>query len=293
LPRSRCSRSSSAPSGRSRRDTHRQPAARGLTRPAWPGGQIPELTEARRCLGGSERCSGHRRGRHEAAAVGEAFRSSTAFTTLCDASRPAWAECERRAPRLHRPNARGGTMQDLIAGFSERSAPPKSCRMQSLDAKGAIELTDAVAVYRTEDGRLRVDRSVEVTRKRRAGGTDWRDAGQRDRRASTAGASVAAAATRSVSEHSASGPPARPLQAPTRRSGKPGTACLRSSCSRRVAWCSLETRPSSRWCGATRIHSQSPSTSKATGGTVLRTTLVSAKAARLQKTIAARTEPLA
>ena len=55
-------------------------------------------------------------------------------------------------------------MQDLIAvGFSgSRRAAEVLRKLQSLDARGTIDLADAV--YRTEDGRLRVDRSVEVSR---------------------------------------------------------------------------------------------------------------------------------
>ena len=56
-------------------------------------------------------------------------------------------------------------MQDLIAvGFPgiHRAAEVLD-RAQALDAEATIDLADAVAVYRADDGRLRVDRSVQPT----------------------------------------------------------------------------------------------------------------------------------
>jgi uncharacterized membrane protein len=89
-------------------------------------------------------------------------------------------------------------MQDLIAvGFpGTHRATEVLRRMQSLDARGAIDLADAVAVYRTEDGRLRVDRSVEATSKEGAalGGLVGAILGGVIAAPLTAGASVAAAA---------------------------------------------------------------------------------------------------
>jgi len=58
-------------------------------------------------------------------------------------------------------------MRDLIVvGFpgTHRAAEVLE-QLQALDWKGKIDLTDAVAVYRTEDGRLRVDSSVQPTGK--------------------------------------------------------------------------------------------------------------------------------
>jgi uncharacterized membrane protein len=69
--------------------------------------------------------------------------------------------------------------------------------MQSLDDKGTIDLADAVAVYRTENGRLRVDRSLEATSKEGAalGGLVGAILGGVIAAPLTVGVSVAAAAT--------------------------------------------------------------------------------------------------
>jgi uncharacterized membrane protein len=58
-------------------------------------------------------------------------------------------------------------MRDLIAvGFpGKHRATEVLEQLQALDWKGKIDLKDAVAVYRTENGRLRVDSSVQVTGK--------------------------------------------------------------------------------------------------------------------------------
>ncbi len=58
-------------------------------------------------------------------------------------------------------------MRDLIAvGFpGKHRASEVLEQLLSLDWKGKIDLKDAVAVYRTENGRLRVDSSVQPTSK--------------------------------------------------------------------------------------------------------------------------------
>ena len=58
-------------------------------------------------------------------------------------------------------------MRDLIAvGFpGKHRAAEVLGQLQALDWKGKIDLKDAVAVYRTEDGRLRLDSSVQPTSK--------------------------------------------------------------------------------------------------------------------------------
>jgi uncharacterized membrane protein len=58
-------------------------------------------------------------------------------------------------------------MRDLIAvGFPGKYRATEVLeQLQALDWKGKIDLKDAVAVYRTEDGRLRVDSSVQPTGK--------------------------------------------------------------------------------------------------------------------------------
>lgn len=58
-------------------------------------------------------------------------------------------------------------MQDLIAvGFAgKHRAAEVLAELEEIDAVGMIELADAVAVYRTDDGRLRVDQSMNPTTK--------------------------------------------------------------------------------------------------------------------------------
>lgn len=61
-------------------------------------------------------------------------------------------------------------MRELIAvGFAgKHRAAEVLGQIQDLDDQGKIDLADAVAVYRTADGRLRIDQSVQPTGK--AGG---------------------------------------------------------------------------------------------------------------------------
>lgn len=58
-------------------------------------------------------------------------------------------------------------MKDLIAvGFSgKHRAAEVLGQLQDLDWEGKVELTDAVAVYRTDSGKLRIDQSVQPTMK--------------------------------------------------------------------------------------------------------------------------------
>ena len=90
-------------------------------------------------------------------------------------------------------------MQDLIAvGFSGTHRAADVLRqVQSLDAKGTIDLADAVAVHRAEDGRLHIDSHVEATSKEGAalGSLVGAILGGVLAAPFTAGSSVAAAAT--------------------------------------------------------------------------------------------------
>jgi uncharacterized membrane protein len=183
-------------------------------------------------------------------------------------------------------------MQDLIAvGFSGTHRAAEVLRqMQSLDAKGAVDLADAVAVYRTEDGRLRIDRSVEATSKEGAGlgGLVGAIVGGVIAAPLTAGASVAAAATAvgvgalgfgsigavvgatDATEWKAKyGVPEEFVQQ-VGGMVQPGTSAV-------FALVRSDEDPVAI---AKRFRGY--------GGTLLRTTLASAKAARVQKTIAAR-----
>ena len=180
-------------------------------------------------------------------------------------------------------------MQDLIAvGFTgtHRAAEVLE-KLQSLDAKGKIELADAVAAYRTDDGRLRVDRSVEVTSKEGAalGGLVGAILGSVIAAPLTAGVSLAAAATAvgvgALSFGSAGAVMAGadaadwkdkygvPEEFVTQVGGmvRPGNSAV-------FAMVRSDTDPIA-------IARQF----QGYGGTVLRTSLVSAKAARLQKVI--------
>lgn len=58
-------------------------------------------------------------------------------------------------------------MRELIAvGFAgKHRATEVLGQIQDMDAQGMIDLSDAVAVYRTKDGRLRLDQSVQPTTK--------------------------------------------------------------------------------------------------------------------------------
>jgi uncharacterized membrane protein len=90
-------------------------------------------------------------------------------------------------------------MQDLIAvGFSgKHRAAEVLGQLQALDAKEKIDLTDAVAAYRTDDGRLRIDRNIEPTTTQGAafGGLIGAMLGGILAAPFTAGVSAAAAAT--------------------------------------------------------------------------------------------------
>lgn len=57
----------------------------------------------------------------------------------------------------------------IVVGFEgTRRAAEVLDRLQALNAISAIDLRDAVAVYRTDDGRLRIDQSVQPTTKEEA-----------------------------------------------------------------------------------------------------------------------------
>lgn len=183
-------------------------------------------------------------------------------------------------------------MQDLIAvGFPgiDRAAEVLR-RMQSLDAKGRIDLADGVAVHRTEDGRLHVDGSVEATSKEGAalGGLVGAILGGALAAPLTAGASVAAAvaavsvgvlglgsagsvvgASDAAEWKAKYGVPEEFVQ---QVSGmvQPGTS----------AFFAMVRSDEDPIAIAKRFRGY--------GGTVLRTTLAPAKAARVQKTIATR-----
>ena len=62
-------------------------------------------------------------------------------------------------------------MEDLIAvGFpGKHRAAEVLAELEAINAEGMIDLTDAVAAYRTDDGRLRIDQSVHPTTKEGAG----------------------------------------------------------------------------------------------------------------------------
>ena len=182
-------------------------------------------------------------------------------------------------------------MQDLIAvGFPGTHRAAEVLRqMQSLDAKGTIDLADAIAVYRTAGGHLRVDRSIEPTSKQGAalGGLVGAIVGGVIAAPLTAGASVAAAATMIGV-------------------GMLGVGSVGAGVGASDAWEWKATygvpedfveqvggmvQPGTSALFA-MVRSEDPvaiaKRFKGYGGTVLRTTLVSAKAARVQKTIAAR-----
>jgi len=183
-------------------------------------------------------------------------------------------------------------MQDLIAvGFPGMHRAAEALRqLQSLDATGTIDLPDAIAVYRTDDGRLHVERGVEATSKEGAalGGLVGAILGGVLAAPLTAGASAAAAAVTvgfgalgigsvgaAVGATDASEWKAKygvPDEFVEQVSGmvQPGTSAV-------FAMVRSDKDPVAI---AKRF--------KGYGGTVLRTTLAPAKAARVQKTIAAR-----
>jgi uncharacterized membrane protein len=185
-------------------------------------------------------------------------------------------------------------MQDLIAvGFPglHRAAEVLG-RMQTLDDRGTIDLADAVAVYRADDGHLRVDRSVEPTSKEGAalGGLVGAILGGVLAAPIAAGVTAAAAAAAlgagvlglgsvgaAVGAHDAAewkatyGVPEEFVQQ-VGGMVQPGTSAV-------FVMLQSDADPV-----AVARHF------RGYGGTVLRTTLAAAKAARVQKTIAARKE---
>ena len=183
-------------------------------------------------------------------------------------------------------------MQDLIAvGFPGTHRAAEVLRqMQSLDAKGMIDLADAVAVYRTEDGRLRVDRSVEVTSKAGAalGGLIGAMLGSVIAAPLTAGASVAAAVTAVGVGALGFGSAGAVVGATDAAEWKAKYGVPEEF----VQQVSGMVQPGASAVFAMVRSDQDPVAIarhfEGSGGTVLRTKLVSAKAARVQKTIAAR-----
>ena len=184
-------------------------------------------------------------------------------------------------------------MQDLIAvGFSGTQRAAEVLRkLQSLDARETIHLADAVAVYRTEDGRLRVDRSVEVTGKDGAavGGLLGTILGIVIAAPLTAGASLTAAAT-AVGVGALSFGTAGAVVAghdATEWKAKYGVP------EEFVQQVGGLVQPGNSAVFALVRSDEDPvalaSHFRGYGGTILRTTLGSAKAARVQKTISART----
>jgi uncharacterized membrane protein len=183
-------------------------------------------------------------------------------------------------------------MQDLIAvGFPGTHRAAEVLRqMQSLDAKGSIDLADAVAVYRSEDGRLRIDRSLEPTSKAGAalGGLMGAILGSALIAPLTGGVSVAAAATAVGAGAIGLGSAGAVVGATDAAEWKaeygvpeefvqqvggmvqPGNSAV-------LAMVRSDEHPV-----AIAKHFEG------SGGTVLRTSLVSAKAARVQKTLAAK-----
>ena len=187
-------------------------------------------------------------------------------------------------------------MQDLIAvGYPGTQRAAEVLReLQSLDARGTIQMADAVAVYRTKDGRLRVDRSVEVTEKQGAvlGGLVGAMVGGVLAAPVTAGASLAAAAT-AVGVGALGFGSAGALFAGAdaaewkTKYGVPDEF---------VQQVSGMVQPGNSAVFALVRSDEDPVALarhfKGSGGTILRTSLVTAKAARVQSIIAARTEGL-
>ena len=187
-------------------------------------------------------------------------------------------------------------MQDLIAvGFSgTHRAAEVLRRMQSLDARGTIDLADAVAVHRTEDGRLHVDRSVGMTRPQGAalGGLIGAMLGSVIAAPLTAGASVAAAAT-AVGVGTLGFGSAGAVMAGTDAAEWKAKYGVPEEFVQQVS--GMVQPGNSAVFAMVRSDEDPVAVARqfhGSGGTVLRTRLVSAKAARIQKAIAARTEPL-
>jgi len=183
-------------------------------------------------------------------------------------------------------------MQDLIAvGFSGTHRAAEVLRqMQSLDAKGTIDLADAVAVYRAEDGRLHVDRSVEATRQEGAalGGLVGAILGGVIAAPLTAGASVVGAAATLGFGALSIGAVGAAVGANDATEWK-ATYGVPDDFVEQV---SGMVQPGTSAVFAVVESDKDPVTIarrfKGYGGTVLRTTLAPTKAARVQKTIAAR-----
>jgi uncharacterized membrane protein len=183
-------------------------------------------------------------------------------------------------------------MQDLIAvGFPGTHRAAEVLRqMKSLDAKGTIELADAVAVHRSEDGRLHVDRSVEATSKEGAalGGLVGAILGAALIAPLTAGASVAAAATAVGASMLGLGSVGSVVGASDATDWKAKYGVPEEF----VQQVGGMVQPGTSAIFALVRSDKDPVTLarrfSGYGGTVLRTTLSSAKAARVQKTIAAR-----
>lgn len=184
--------------------------------------------------------------------------------------------------------------QDLIAvGFpGMHRAAEVLGQLESLDAKGKIQLADAVAAYRTDDGRLRIDRSVEPTSRQGAalGGLIGAMLGGVLAAPFTAGASAAAAVSAIGAGMVGMGAVGATVASTDAEDWKaeygvpeafvkevggmvqPGSSAV-------FALVSSDTDPVSL---ARRFSGY--------GGTVLRTTLSASKEARVQKTISARQE---
>ena len=185
-------------------------------------------------------------------------------------------------------------MHDLIAvGFTGRHRAAEVLeKLQSLDAKGTIELADAVAAYRTDDGRLRIDRSVGVTSKEGAalGGLIGAMLGSVIAAPLTAGASIVAAAT-AVGVGALSFGSAGAVIAGADAADWKASYGVPEEFVKQVGGM---VRPGTSAVFA-MVRSDADPIAIARqfqgyGGTVLRTSLVSAKAERLQKVIAAGTE---
>jgi uncharacterized membrane protein len=186
-------------------------------------------------------------------------------------------------------------MQDLIAvGFSGTHRAAEVLRqMQSLDAKGSIDLADAVTVYRTEDGRLRVDRSLEPSSKDGAalGGLIGVMLGSVIAAPLTAGASVAAAAA-AVGVGALSFGSAGAIVGATDAAEWKAKYGVPEEFVQQVG--GMVQPGNSAFFAMVRSDEDPVAIArhfKGYGGTVLRTRLGSAKAARVQKTIGATTEP--